>query len=651
MLELGPEQLRKIDDALSREWLITNGIGGYATASVIGTPTRRAHGLLIAAQHPPGDRVTLVSQCEEMLTYAGRLYLISTNEYEDGTLAPAGYVHLLQFRLERGLPVTVYEIGDTTLEKSIWMAYGVNTTYIRYQLAETAHGPVELRLRPLISGRPLNHLVHGDPDQSPHVVIEDGWCQVSPPGSKTAVRLRLTGDRFEPKTDWYWRVLYRRERERGLDFSEDLFAPGTLATTLWPGGSATLIISTAAPAQIVTDSALAWQTEWQRRGALIERAQVAPDDSLGHDLVLAADAFLVASESTPSAADTAPTMIIAGYPWLGESGRDSMIALPGLTLATGRPEVARSILSSLLSRQESGRLPTTWSEALARATPARSDAGLWLFVALRRYLDATGDVALLRSHWLTLVEIIRAYYQSDGTPGLIANQEQGLLRLQAPNGRSSARVDLNALWYNALRQMAEWSKEQATPQTNGFALAADRVQSSFDRHFWSAPNGYLFDAIDGEPTYDLRLRPGQVLAIGLPYAVLDENRWRPVLDTITDHLLTDFGLRSLTPIDPDYIGWYAGDEEQRIRAFDRGTIWPWLFEWYAAAHERVYGFKAPFPQQLGVTRRQLRTAALGFISELLDGDPPHTPRGCSAQATSIAAALRVWVSPGRQAVD
>jgi predicted glycogen debranching enzyme len=661
VIHLGPEICRRLDDALAREWLVTNGLGGYASATVAGTPTRRYHGLLVTALRPPVARAVMLAQCDELLTYDGRPYRIATTEYEDGTLDPAGYIHIAAFRLERGLPAVRYEIGDAQLDKQLWMAQGRNTTYVRYTLSARARGPAELVLRPLVNGRPFHLLTRGAARRVT-VEAEAPGCVVRFDEPIPPLRLWLTGGRFEAGGDWYWRVLYRRERERGLDYLEDLFSPGVLTVTLPPGGSATLIVSTEPPERITVDAAAAWQAERRRRGELVLRAGLPADDEVGRSLVLAADAFIVVAPPAPAAGGNvgpapARRAVIAGYHWFAPGGRDALIALPGLTLATGRPDDARAILLDLIANRRDGLVPARYAEDDGLPDHASADTTLWLFVALRAYLQATGDRALLAEVWPALVEMIAAH-QHGTRFGIRADPADGLLRagetgyqltwMDAKAGdwvvtpRRGKPVEVNALWYSALRQMAEWAAAQAPAQAEPYARLADRVLGSFNQRFWYAPGGYLYDVIDTDGGDDAAFRPNQIMAIGLPFPVLERTRWRPVLDAVTDHLLTPYGLRTLSPGDPHYVGWYAGDAIHRDGAYHQGTVWPWLLGPYLDACWRVYGNRRTLAERLQAFANHLGRAGLGTISEIFDGDPPHSPQGGIADAASVGEVLRLW---------
>ena len=650
MIRLGPEQCRRIEEALTREWLAPNGLGGYASATAPGTPTRAFHGLLVARLPQPVGLAVMLAQCDEMLTYEGRPYQISTTEYQDGTLAPTGYVHLAEFRLERHLPVTVYEIDDTTLEKRVWMAYGQNTTYIQYRLSATARETAELRLRPLVNGRVVGALRQGDAGRALPVTEAEIGCDLRLDDLATDLRLRLPGGWFESRPDWYWRVLYRRTREAGYDYVEDLFSPGTLAVRLRPGQTATLIVSNEALEKVEQDGDVAWQLEWRRRGQLLERATLAPDDGFGRALTLAADAFLPHDRA-------ADRPVVTSYHWREGACRDMLIGLPGLTLATGRMAEGRAILAWLVERCRDGLLPAHAGPGADDLDYASADTTLWFFVALRAYLERGGDARLLDEIWERLKGIIAAHVEGtrfgihvDQTDGLLWAGEMGqqLTWMDAKAGdwvvtpRRGKPVEINALWHNALRQMAVWAREREPGRAEAYDRAAEWVESSFNRRYWYAPGGYLYDVIDTDGGDDVSLRPNQILAISLPFPVLARDRWRPVLDTVTDHLLTPVGLRTLTPGDPRYIGWYAGDAIHRDSAYHQGTVVPWLIGPYLDAYLLVYRDRSTARERLLGFEKTMNVAGLGSISEIFDGDAPHSPQGCVAQATAVAEALRLW---------
>jgi predicted glycogen debranching enzyme len=530
------------------------------------------------------------------------------------------------------------------------MAHGRNTTYVRYQLAATASGPITLQLKPLVSDRLCKETRRRQVGEAPAVQAEPDGCVVRV-GGPQPLRLWLPGGGFEPQPDIYWRVLYRREREGGRDYVEDLFSPGTLSATLPPGGTATLILSAEPPERIEPETEVAWRLEWRRRGELEQRAGLPPDDQLGRTLALAADAFIVGRPSLAGG-----RAVLAGYPGLSEQRRDALIGLPGLLLTTGRAAEARTLLTAWLAEVEDGLLPARLNEATGAPEGIAADATLWLFPALRAYLAAADDRALLTDAWSTLTAIIAAHQRGAGH-GIDIDPADGLLRLVGSDAaltwmdarvgepvtpRRGKPVEVNALWYNALRQMEAWARERDPAAADNYARAAEWVEASFNQRFWYAPGGYLSDVVDGADDEELALRPNQILAVGLPFPALARERWRPVVDAVTDHLLTPFGLRTLSPVDPRYTGWYAGDWRHQETARHQGTVVPWMIGPYCDAYDRVYRDRAALRERLKRFERALRLAGLGTISELFDGDAPHSPQGAIASAAGVGEALRAW---------
>jgi predicted glycogen debranching enzyme len=654
VISLGPETCRRLDEALAREWLVTNGLGGYASATVPGTPTRRYHGLLVVAKRPPFDRRVIVSQVDELVTYNGRAYQTSTTEYQGDSLSPAGYIHVAEFLLDRGLPVTRFEVGDMTMEKRVWMEHGRNTTFVQYTWSAQASAPAELVLRPLVSGRPFHDLCVGDSRRALKVTVTSDdmtvWPVAAPP-----VRLILSGGRVDAGGVWHWRIQYRRERERGLDFLEDLYMPGTLAVTLAPGASATLVLTTETGK--IPDADRAWQAEWERRGDLERRGGSGSADALGRALTVAADAFVVTSASEPGSTAGGESAILGGYHWFGRAGRDALIALPGLLVGSGRLAEARAVLAGLLADRQDGLVPARYSETDGQPDHASVDASLWFFVALRAYLEHSGDRAFLVSCWPALVEIMTAHVI--GTRfGIAVDTRDGLLRagevgrqltwMDAKAGewvvtpRRGKPVEVNALWYNAVRQMEEWTRGLEPDRVADFRRWAQQAESSFTQRYWNIAGGYLYDVIDTDIGHDGSCRPNQLLAISLPFPVLEHSRWRAVVDVVRDHLLTRAGLRTLSPGDPHYIGWYAGDAIHRDGAYHQGSIRTWLIGPFHDASQRVYPGNTFLAEHLQALERHLELAGLGTVSELFDGALPHAPQGSIADAAGVGEVLRVW---------
>ncbi len=661
---------RDIERALNLEWLVTNGLGGYASSTITGTNTRRYHGLLVAALGSPRDRVVLLSKVDEEIEAEGVPYYLGTNEYTPATIHPCGFVHLEEFRLEDGLPVWTYRGGDWELEKRVWMPYGHNTTGIAYTLIR-APAPVTLTLRPLVNYRDFHRETRGRVDWDfVHVETDDrGCCLLRAFEGAHPYSLRtIPPMEHIPTGLWYWNFLHRRERERGLECTEDLYAPGVLRGTLAPGETCVLVATSEVESAPLLDWRASLEAERARRRDLLARSGLADEPEEVRQLVLAADQFIVRRPPTsalpPTDALNAIT-VIAGYPWFGDWGRDTMIALPGLLLATRRYEEAAAVLRTYARYVDQGMLPNRFPEKGETPEYNTVDATLWFFVALWSYVQATEDLSLAQDLYPLLLEIVDWHIR--GTRYGIQVEEDGFLRAGAPNvqltwmdakvedwvitPRQGKPVEVNALWYNALRIVDGLGRRLGRRKGRKRCRElADRVAQTFPLRFWYAPGGYLYDVVDGPAGDDPSLRPNQLLALSLPFPLIPGEQAHSVLRAVREDLWTPYGLRSLSPRDMAYHGRYEGDRWQRDAAYHQGTVWAWLIGPYITALERVEG-SLDIPREVSGLLQNLRDAGIGTIGEILDGDPPHRPRGCVAQAWSVAEVLRVWVEardrPGR----
>ncbi|MFQ5614214.1 MAG: amylo-alpha-1,6-glucosidase, partial [Anaerolineae bacterium] len=661
---LGRADCGHFETAVRKEWLVTNGLGGYAAGTVAGANTRRYHGLLVAALRPPLGRTVLVAKIDPLASYGGKFYPLFTNEFADGTVDPHGYLGLESFQLEGLIPVWRFALADARLEQRLWMAHEQNTTYITYTLVR-AGDPVSLRLTPLCTYRHFHN--HSQGNWHPKVEPVAGGFEVT--AFYGAQPYRVVADRadFRPAGAWYWRFKHRLEAYRGLDDTEDLYAPGHFNATLQPGQTLTVVCSTDPVQPQAGREALAG--ERRRQADLLARAPLDREAPVWvRRLVLAADQFIVrrAPEGGGEAGDETGKTIIAGYPWFGDWGRDTMIALPGLTLATGRPDDAADILRTFAHYVSQGMLPNRFPDADREPEYNTVDATLWYFYAVHQHLCATNDTALAKTLYPTLAEIIdwhlrgtRYNIHVDPTDDLLFAGEPGvqLTWMDARVGdwvvtpRIGKPVEVNALWHNALRVMADLSRRLRRPKAaREYRDRADRAAHNFRRRFWYEAGGYLYDVIDGpqgEPgldgnRYDASLRPNQIFAVSLPFPLLAGEQARSVVAVCARHLLTSHGLRSLPPNDPAYQGRYGGVPVTRDGAYHQGTVWGWLLGPFASAYRRVYGDAEAARAWLRPWQHHLSDACLGSISEIFDGNPPHTPRGCFAQAWSVAEALRAW---------
>ncbi len=655
---------------LTREWLVANGLGGYAAGTISGIPTRRYHGLLIAALPNPHGRTVMLNHLTESVRLTDRTTIIGLGgEERQGSLDLRSAGHLVEFRLEHGLPVWRYDLAGMVLEKRVWLVHQQNTVHVQYRLLE-GDGPVRLKLRPSVHFRPHEVSVAA-PLQRPYVLVatEDRY-ELSSQSELPPLRFRLLGPRasFTLEPQVLPELLYLIEENRGYEGKGDLWSPGHFRVDVDLDRPATLIASTEAWELIdALEPHAALEAELDRRRSLIARAHPAARTGPAAELVLAADPFIVtpagrAEEAARAAAagDQCRT-IIAGYHWFTDWGRDTMISLEGLALTTGRHLEAGYILRTFAHHVKDGLIPNMFPEGERDGLYHTADATLWFFHALDRYLAYTDDRETLRRILPKLRDIVDAHVR--GTRfGIGVDPRDGLLRQGAPGyqltwmdakvegwvvtPRRGKAVEINALWYNALRLLQGWLEETgACDEARGVASLADRAQRSFHERFWYDEGGWLYDVIDGEDGGDdPACRPNQILAVGLRHAVLDPSRWDRVLRVVSDRLLTPVGLRSLAPDHPDFKARYYGDLRTRDAAYHQGTVWGWLIGPFVDAWLKVApDDKAGARRMLQGLIDHLGEACIGSMSEIFDAEAPFTARGCVAQAWSVAEVLRCWV--------
>ena len=640
-LDFNRDICRDLGTAENREWLVTNGIGGYASGTIANLLTRRYHGLLIAALKPPLGRTLLATKLDETIRYAGYSYPLFTNRWAGGILDPHGYRNIERFHLDGTIPVWTFAFKDALLEKRLWMQPGANTTYIHYHLLRGS-APLEINASTLVNYRDF----HGETKAG-------GWL-MDVQSIKNGLRIlafnqadpfHVLSNRaiFELKNEWYYNFSLRLEQNRGFAGLEDHLHAGEFHAGLTPGETLTIVISTDPDPNLDGERAFA-----ERRAFEAEVAGRAPN--LPPRLTLAADQFVI-SRSNPAIPNG--HSILAGYHWFGDWGRDTMISLPGLTLATGRPEIARSILKTFAQFVSQGMLPNRFPDDNEIPEYNTVDATLWYFEAIRAYHDATGDESLLTELFPILTDII-AWHERGTRYQIHLDLEDGLLYagkasvqltwMDAKWGdwvvtpRIGKPVEINALWYNALRSMTDFCRVLKQP-FNHYVELADQAQTGFGR-FWNKQTGYCFDVLDTPGGHDPSLRPNQLFAVSLHHSPLSIECQKAVVDVCARTLLTPYGLRSLAPEDDGYIGHYGGDARQRDGAYHQGTIWGWLIGPFVSAHLRVYSDPLAARSFLEPFYRQFAEHGVGSISEIFDGDPPFAPRGCIAQAWSVAELIR-----------
>jgi predicted glycogen debranching enzyme len=673
-LALDSATLHDLDADLEREWLVTNGLGGYALGSVCGATTRSYSGLLVAAVRPPVDRAVLVTKFDEVVTlHDGTALALGTNEYADGTIYPRGYEFLAAFALEGSLPRWTFDLGQgATLEKRIWMEHGSNITFVQYcYVADSAASPVMLALTPFCLDRDHHSVTQGAEDWHFLVDAAPAACTVRAFAGAMPYHL-IAGPtaRFTASGEWNWHIFHRQEHARGLPDSEDAYMPGCFEVTLAPGETATLALSAEAtlPAMLAALGGpqheaiciAALDREQAREAALLAQADTAAHgDELFTRLALAADQFIVArSDAERAEQPETQVTVIAGYPWFTDWGRDTMIALPGVTLTTRRYAEARGLLRTFARYVNQGMLPNRFPDGSTAPEYNTVDATLWYFHAISAYVDATQDWSLLDDLFPLLADIIEWHVR--GTRyGIGVDPADGLLRAGASGmqltwmdakvgdwvvtPRRGKPVEVNALWYHALRLMGFWSRWLHRDASRYDTLCA-AVEQHFLPRFWYAAGGYLYDVVDVEGeagAVDWSLRPNQLVALALAKPLIPEAQALSIMEIAERELLTPLGLRTLAPNDPRYQGAYGGDQQARDAAYHQGTVWPWLLGVYTDACISVYGDSGRMDDRLKPFMAHLSVAGLGSISEIVQGNPPFAPCGCPAQAWSVAELLRV----------
>jgi predicted glycogen debranching enzyme len=653
-VSFGRETCGSLEQAEQREWLVTNGIGGFASGTVSGNLTRRYHGLLLAALHPPVGRTQMVAKLDETARYNGVEYPLSTNRWVSGTVEPKGYLNIESFQLDGTTPVWRFVIGDALLEKRIWMQQGENTTFVQYSLVRASNA-LELECKTLVNYRDYHSTTHAGNWQMQVENVEHG-LKVTAFDGATPIYLSCRDASIETRHDWHRDFFLPLEQYRGLDTSEDHLLAGVFRLQLQQGQSATIVLSTTPDAEVdgmktladrkrLEDSLLA---DWDDANKL-----ASPTPGWIEQLVMNANQFIVKRElpGEPEARS-----IVAGYHWFGDWGRDTMIALPGLLITTGHFDTARTVLLAFARYVDRGMLPNNFPDAGGTPEYNTVDAALWYFEAVRQYFEATRDTETIVTFFPALSEIIEAHLKgtrynihADASDGLLYAGEEGvqLTWMDARVGskvitpRIGKPIEINALWFNALRTMttlAPLAGKAAEP----FRKLADKVKTSFSK-FWDETRGYCYDVIDAPGIgNDASLRPNQIFAVSLPESPLSPSQQKSVVDVCARRLLTSHGLRSLATGVSDYDGHYGGSPQHRDGIYHQGTVWGWLIGPFVLAHLRVYKNPQVARRFLDPMGKQITTAGLGTLSEIFDGDAPFHPRGCIAQAWTVGEVLRSW---------
>jgi predicted glycogen debranching enzyme len=651
-IRMNREITQDFERAAGIEWLETNGLGGWAGTTVSGAHSRRYHGLLVAAT--PAERTVLLSRLDEILHCAGDSFELGCNRFP-GAIAPRGFEYLASFRQDL-FPVFEYEAGGIRLRKTVAAVDGENTTLVLYEVLESP-GPLVMSLRPFLAARDQHALTAAPAGQgdgpAPATGFSDGLLRAHTAEEIPEMFVLVPGADFQASPQWWYRFEYELDRQRGFDFQEDLWTPGIFSRELAAGDRLGVILSTENPRG--RDAFALFEKERRRREKILK---VLPaEDGLARSLALAADSFIVRKGANQR-------MVVAGYPWFGERSRDTMIALPGLCLVTGRADDAKKILRAFARALDQGVLPDRLAERGAEPALGAADASLWFAVAVWKYLLATGDEAFVRETLLPAVRKVVHWYQK-GTRYGIRTDADGLLLAGTPetavtwmDGRIDGRpvtprdgkaVEVNALWVNTLRILAELEARLGeAADAKALSQKAKRAEKRFQELFWNEAAGQLDDVVGGggdAAHRDTSLRPNQIFALSLPFPLLPKEKAARVLEAVEAKLYTPVGLRTLAPDHADYHAVYTGGFDAREAAYHQGTVWAWLLGPYLTALVRVHGAAGRKKAREVITalEPQLAEAGVGSLSEVFDGEAPHSPGGCIARAWSVAEVLRAYV--------
>jgi predicted glycogen debranching enzyme len=671
ILRLTKEELSDFDNSITKEWVITNGLGGYASSTVLGINSRKYHGLLVAALNPPGDRTVCLEKLDEEIALGDRSYQLGSNEFKDASY-PTGFKFLEEFSLSP-LPQFIYSIDEVTVAKTIFMFYEENETIAIYKCQNKGELEATFRITPLITCRHFHTVLSRDASTTKFSLKANGShrIQLEFVSPNATIDILLTEGEFVKKPNWIEKIYYREEASRGESSISDSYQPGYFQTIIPPNSEKVFAIVAKANAYIrqnnedtsgaqvsTEDVLLLYSRELRRQAALLESFYSSHSNAPVEDwlswILWATDTFLVRGFNKGKS-------VIAGYHWFEAWGRDTFLSLPGLMLVTGRFEEARKVLSDFNKFCMQGLIPNFLSDLSALPSCNTVDATLWHVNAVLQYLKYTGDFRFVQNQlWESLKEIVENHVQ--GTAFGIRVDNDGLLehgpRLtwmdaevdgKGVTSRAGKAVEIQALWYNALRTIELIATERREKKlAESYAQLANRAKISFNSKFWNQERNCLFDVID-DVRADASLRPNQVIAASLDFNLLSTEKNLQVIEIVQDELLTSFGLRTLERKDQRYRGEYSGYRKNRDLAYHNGTVWPWLLGPFTTAYVKAKGKTTKNLEYASrnflepLFKQQVTQAGLGTVSEIFDGDKPHTPRGCISQAWSVAEPLRAYV--------
>jgi predicted glycogen debranching enzyme len=653
-IALGADALNEISMALQKEYITTNGLGGYASSTVTGCNTRRYHGLLVVSRPEDSERLVLLSKLEESIKIGHRYYYLSTNKYTENHVHPRGYLHLRKYE-QTPFPRFIFTIKDITLVKEIFMIRGSRTTVIRYNIFGGGEDRFNFVLHPLLSFRKFHAIQRENHDFSTATEYSDGVLALKPYPEMPQLKLRAPGMEYKDLKNWYKNFQYEKEKERGLGYLEDLFNPGYFFTPEVSHFSADVVAT--CDEELPGDTAEEYKKAMERTELLFDLADASPDDPDEKSLVLAADLHIIQLKKQ---GDPPRATIVAGYPWFGDWGRDTFISLPGLALCTGRKEEAREILLYFAEHCRDGLIPNRFGDLGTEPVYNTVDASLWYINAIHHYLEATKNVESIKDDLYPVCRSIIENYRK-GTQFNIGMDKDGLISAGSRDvqltwmdakvedwvvtPRNGKAVEINALWYNALCIMEKTARQlKDKASADDWEQLSRKVFQSFNNTFWHQREGYLYDNISPDGP-DASFRPNQLLAVSLPYPVLIEERQAQVVSKVHERLYIPMGIRSLDPDNPNYRGCYWGSPQERDSAYHMGVAWGWLLGPFIEAFLKANKYSPNAVSRarimMDLWMGDLLTNGLNTLSEIFDGDEPFTARGCISQAWTVAEALRI----------
>ena len=669
-----PTSEKSIEDLLDKEWLLTNERGGYASSTIVGCNTRRYHGLLIGSLNPPANRIMALANCLETVMLDGKVFNLSTFEFNE-KFAPEGFTHLVRFRRDTGVHFD-YQLDKFELTKSVYLLRDTDTVALVYDFTGVRE-PLEFVLRPFVGLRDFHTLqksyarVSSTPLGAGLLVHYD-----VPWGSPDSCELFLScpAANFEKDKQWWFNFVYRNDRQRGQDFTEDLWTPGFFkcrietpskivlwanlrAAVLQKDGKTVTSSKQSKPEQLLNFDIETVLKDLHRYQGIVISTGKTRDKKL-RKLCLAADQFITKRQTNQNHRST----ILAGFPWFADWGRDAFIALPGLLLSTGRFDEAKSVLTTFAQAADEGMIPNRFDDYSGTAYFNSIDASLWFINAAFQYLNATGDSGTFTQQLLPTIRwVIDSYHngtrfdtRADADGLITAGNEQTQLTWMdakydgvAITARYGKAVEINALWYNSLCCLAQFYADRDVENAKHYKSLADKVATSFCGLFWNETAGYLYDCILPDGSADASLRPNQIFAVSLPFSPISAQQQKCVVDAVQKNLLTPFGLRTLAASDSRYKGTYTGPQKQRDEAYHQGTVWPYLIGPFVEGYLKVNDFSRKSKKKaagfIGPLMRHLtEDGCLGQLCEIFDGNDPHKPRGCIAQAWSVAELIRAY---------